>query len=81
MKSFKTVNDEIFGPVRVFDYDTNLKKSIPVDVRKRMCKYPFTTLQISNWGAAHVCCAEWSQYSVGNIFQESILDIGNGPKI
>ena len=46
-----------------------------------ICTFPFTAAQISTFGNVYVCCPPWSSdYSLGNIYEESFDEIWNGEK-
>jgi len=46
-----------------------------------ICHYPYTSIQINEFGEVHPCCHPWcSYYSFGNILNEPFAEIWNGKK-
>lgn len=53
-----------------------------VTIGRRRCPQPFQRLVIARDGRVSPCCADWNQeYIVGNIFENSLLEIWNGSKM
>jgi MoaA/NifB/PqqE/SkfB family radical SAM enzyme len=48
--------------------------------RRRFCAKPFRHLEIAADGDAYLCCSGWLPESVGNVANESIASIWNGPR-
>ncbi|MCR5651308.1 MAG: radical SAM protein [Lachnospiraceae bacterium] len=48
----------------------------------KICPYPFYSLIVNPDGEVTACCADWKRkYVVGNLQQESLLSVWNGPKL
>jgi MoaA/NifB/PqqE/SkfB family radical SAM enzyme len=75
--SKRTLHDDpIFGEIRIKN-ETDLtqeKKSFP----GRYCGKPFEYLEINPSGDCILCCPSWLPNVIGNIYEDSILDIWYG---
>lgn len=50
--------------------------------QRKACRYPFTHLIIKTNGDVIICCMDWPRMThVGNIMEESLIDIWNGKKL
>lgn len=68
----------IFGNVWIKDTQgLDYKKP---DLKGRYCNKLFTWLEVDMHGRCWMCCPSWLPYNIGNILEDSIEDIWNGPK-
>ena len=50
-------------------------------VYKKICKYPFTHIEINHFGCVSFCCAQADKHiKIGNIFEQPFDEIWNGKK-
>jgi len=57
-------------------YETSLYK------QRKVCRYPFTHLIVKENGDVIICCMDWPRQTyLGNIMEESLLDIWRGKKL
>jgi len=70
--------DPIFGKILIRnELDlTYQKKTFP----GKYCEKPFEYLEITPTGDCVLCCPAWLPNIIGNIYEESIIDIWNGEK-
>jgi len=53
-----------------------------VTIGRRRCPQPFQRLVIARDGRVSPCCADWNQeYIIGNVFESSLLELWNSPKM
>lgn len=69
------------------DWTLGLNPSTGIDYESKLgdiktCPQPFKGLAVNFDGTVSVCCVDWSHGTiVGDLKQESLLDIWNGPKL
>jgi MoaA/NifB/PqqE/SkfB family radical SAM enzyme len=51
-----------------------------INLKKFTCTKPFNSLEVHYRGECYICCPEWNNNSIGNIYQNSIDEIWNSPK-
>jgi len=49
------------------------------DSARRICTHPFTWCEIHPDGSVFVCCPAWLKTPIGNLLEESLAEIWNGP--
>jgi len=47
----------------------------------KFCTSPFTMLDIKEDGSCSVCCEQWLPYKIGNLYQNSLHEVWNGPPV
>lgn len=64
------------------DVQTGMDSVTPIKKDRLICPEPFKTLAINFNGEVSVCCVDWTmQTSVGNVKNESLVDIWNGERL
>ena len=72
------IQDTMFGNVWIRDnagLDFNKPK-----MSGKYCSKLYTWFEVGKTGKIWMCCPSWLPYSIGNILEESIEEIWNGPK-
>jgi MoaA/NifB/PqqE/SkfB family radical SAM enzyme len=70
--------DPLFGPVWIKETQGTLASK--KDLRGKYCDKLYTWLEVDMWGKAWMCCPSWLPYPIGNVLEESLEEIWNGPK-
>lgn len=68
----------LFG--RVWIKDTQGLDYKTPNLKGRYCRKLFTWLEVDMHGRAWMCCPSWLPYPIGNVLEESIAYLWNGPK-
>lgn len=64
------------------DVDTGMDSKSEIKKDRSICPEPFKTLSINVNGDVSICCVDWAMTTViGNVKNESLLDIWNGERI
>lgn len=69
--------DPDFGPVWI--KETQGMNSSKKDLSGRYCSKLYTWLEIDMWGKAWMCCPSWLPYPIGNVLENTLEEIWNGP--
>tara|TARA_B100001778_G_scaffold332742_1_gene339702 strand:- start:2050 stop:3243 length:1194 start_codon:yes stop_codon:yes gene_type:complete len=72
------MDHELFGNVWI--KDTKGLDFKTYDLAGKYCNKLFTWLEVDMHGRCWMCCPSWLPYPIGNILEEDIEDIWNGPK-
>jgi len=70
--------DPDFGPVWI--KETQGMNSSKKDLSGRYCSKLYTWLEIDMWGKAWMCCPSWLPYPIGNVLENTLEEIWNGPR-
>ena len=54
--------------------------SVQKDLSSKYCKSFYTRLEVGLDGSVWMCCPHWLPPVIGNLFEEELEDIWNGPK-
>ena len=70
--------DPDFGPVWI--KETQGMNSSKKDLSGRYCSKLYTWLEVDMWGKAWMCCPSWLPYPIGNVLENTLEEIWNGPR-
>ena len=70
--------DPIFGNIWIKDTEGMIDGQ--KDLAGRFCDKMWNWFEIDMWGKCWMCCPSWLPYSIGNLRDESIKTMWNGPK-
>lgn len=70
--------DPIFGDVWI--KDTEGARDSKKNLEGRYCSKMWDWLEVDMWGKCWLCCPSWLPYFIGNLREQSIKEMWNGPK-
>ena len=70
--------DPIFGKIWIKDTDGMIDGQ--KDLAGRYCGKMWEWFEVDMWGKCWMCCPSWLPYSIGNILEDNIEEMWNGPK-
>jgi organic radical activating enzyme len=70
-------NDPDFGKIRIHDSSSMLSHNTNLD--NRYCKALYRRLEVSVDGRCWLCCPMWLPYPIGNLNENTLEEIWNGP--
>ena len=70
--------DPIFGDIWIKDTEGMIDGQ--KDLAGRYCDKLWTWFEVDMWGKCWMCCPSWLPYSIGNILEDDIKEMWNGPK-
>lgn len=71
------VDDSVFGRL---SYIKDLGVT-PYDTKGIICRRPFESVEIKMDGKVNICCGDWLPVSIGNLHEDSIVDIWQSKKV
>lgn len=75
--SDKFKEDPVFGTS--WQRDTQ-GMSFKKELKGRFCTNLFTKFEVNNYGDVWMCCPSWLPFNIGNLFENSVEEIWNGPR-
>ncbi len=52
---------------------------LTIAAQQQICTRPFEWFEVPPDGSVFLCCPAWLKRSIGNLLQQSIYEIWNGP--